>query len=450
MIHVKRDNYIDKSKDEILDDLEDALNEADRFKKEKEALEKELRKYKNENTPSSANKNLKPDTQGLQKKTGSKRGAPKGHKGTTRTQSPTSTEVVDCDECPNCQGHDLEDKQVFNRLVEDIPEPVIPTTKHVEIHMKKCSSCGFTFIPPQNTTPLKGKFGINLMVLVIFLKFLLRGVLRKTTQFLNAGFMFKITPASVNAIIHRVAQAANNEYEALKLKIRNADTVYVDETSFSVLGKNQWCWVFRTKNDILLVIRPSRGNNVLEEILGKEYSGTVICDCWRAYNYLENAKLQRCWSHLLRKSQDLCDFVAGKHFHEKLQALFKEVKEFNSKTTTQKQREKKYDELTNKLEKTMTYYSQYEEFEGVAKYIGFNLKNWFTCVLVENVEPTNNYAEQAIRETVMVRKIIGAFRSEQGKESYETLASLIASWQMIDADLKTELKRMLSKNLCFC
>jgi len=50
----------------------------------------------------------------------------------------------------------------------------------------------------------------------------------------------------------------------------------------------------------------------------------------------------------------------------------------------------------------------------------------------------------------MVRKIIGAFRSEKGKHCYETLASLIASWQMTGKDLKAELRRMLVKNLCFC
>ncbi|MBI4438601.1 transposase, partial [Candidatus Woesearchaeota archaeon] len=39
------------------------------------------------------------------------------------------------------------------------------------------------------------------------------------------------------------------------------------------------------------------------------------------------------------------------------------------------------------------------------------IQSWFTCIKHENVEPTNNNAEQAIRETVIVRKIIGAFRS---------------------------------------
>jgi transposase len=413
-------------------------------------LEKELKKYKNSNTPSSANKHLKPNTNGLKSKKGSKQGAPKGHNGTTRKQNPTVKVVVDANHCPMCNSTNLEDKKVLNRIVEDTPEPIIPETKEVEIHIKKCKDCGLEFVPPNNTTPLKGKFGINLMILIIFIKFLLRGVLRKTSLFLDSGFAFRMTPASVNAVIKRVADAAEKEYEELKQKIRDATRVYIDETSFSVLGFKQWVWVFRTKTDILLVIRPSRGSNVLKEILGEKYSGVVICDCWRAYNFLsEFALIQRCWAHLLRKSKEL-ETIAGRHFHEKLIALFKEIKEFNLTNPTEKQRLEKYCKMTARLKKILKYYSRYEEVLPVIKYIDNNIGNWFTCVKVEGVEPTNNFAEQAIRETVMVRKIIGAFRSETGKHNYETLASLIASWKLSELDLKTELKRMLLKNLCFC
>jgi transposase len=412
-----------------------------------EKVIKELNKYKNSNTPSSSNKHIKPNIQNNNKD--KKRGAPKGHKGTTRIQSATIKEVVDCNECPNCHSNNLKDLKIFNRTIEETPKEVIPQTKTFEIHKKKCKNCGLKFIPPQNTTPLIGKFGINLMVMIIFIRFILRGVLRKTSMFLNEGIMFKITPASINSIINRVANAADKEYYLLKIRIRNSNIIYVDETSFSVLGKNQWVWVFRTANDILLVIRPSRGNNVLEEILGKKYSGTVICDCWRAYNYLSNANLQRCWAHLLRKSKLLCKSLEGNHFHKTLQTLFKEIKLFNNTYPTLIERKNKYIELTNKLEKIVNYYGQYEEFKCVTKYINFNLKNWFTCIKIEGIEPTNNFAEQAIRETVMVRKIIGAFRSEKGKHNYETLASLIASWQMQNFNLKEKLKEMLKTNLCF-
>ncbi len=429
--------------------LEKALLKIEEQDKIIQELKKELARYKNSNTPSSSNKHLKPDTSGKQAKKNSKRGAPFGHIGTNKNLEPENYENVDACECPKCHGKHVRDKKILKRKNEDIEEPPKIVVKGTLIHIKHCDDCNMDFIPPQNTTPLKGSFGINLMVLVIFIKFLLRGVLRKTALYLETSHAFEITPAALNEIVRRVAGAADKEYSEIKERIRKAAKIYVDETSFSVLGKNQWLWVFRTENDVLYVIRPSRGSNVLEEILGREYRGLVICDCWRAYNFLEFALLQRCWAHLLRKSKELLS-VAGMHLHEKLTELFEEIKRYNLSSHTPEERLMKYEEMTNKLKEVIDYYSKYPELEKVVKYINFNLENWFTCIKVEGVEPTNNFAEQAIREPVVVRKIIGAFRSETGKENYETIASLIASWQLKGLDLKNELKQMLIKNLCFC
>src|SRR3989338_8750437 len=104
--------------------------------------------------------------------------------------------------------------------------------------------------------------------------------------------------------------------------------------------------------------------------------------------------------------------------------------------------------MTVKLQKILTYYARHEECQAVTKYINFHIESWFTCIKIAGVEPTNNYAEQAIRETVIVRKIIGAFRSENGPKVYETLASLLATWQLQKLDIKKELHRMLTENLC--
>ncbi len=451
-MYICQSRYMD-DKDLIINELRLHIKKLETIIKQQaneiSELKKQLIKYINPNTPSSSNKHLKPNTQGLKSK-GTKKGAPVGHKGTTRMQTIDRTEEIDTDICPKCGSHNLKDKQVFKRIIENIPEPIVPEVVESKIHKKKCLDCKYVFIPKHNTTPLTGKFGLNIMILVIFLKFILRGVLRKTAFFLDSGIALKLTPASVNAIVKRVADAAENEYNDLKERIRTAKIVYADETSFSVLGKNQWVWVFRTAEDILLVIRPSRGNDIVKEILGEEFSGTVVCDCWRAYNCLSNANLQRCWAHLLRKSGDLNTSATGRHFHEKLKKLFKQIKTFNSTNPTNEQRLEKYSVMTKELKKIISYYKQYEQIIPVAKYINNNLGNWFTCVKIEGVEPTNNFAERAIRETVVVRKIIGAFRSETGKENYEALASLIASWQLKNLNLKVELKNMLVKNLCFC
>ena len=440
---LKTENFELKKKCKLLE------KENKELKSELKKTKSELNKYKNSDTPSSANKhlsgnNIKP-TNKLKK-----RGAPKGHKGKTRTQIPTQKEIVDCKECPKCKSENTNTEKIYKRVVEDIPKIVKPITKVVYIHKKKCNNCGISFIPPKNTTPLTGKFGINIMVMTVFLKYILRGVLRKTQLFFNQDFMLNMTPATINSIINRVSDAANDEYEDIKKRMRKNKIIYVDETSFSVLGKKQWAWIFRTSNDILLVIRPSRGSNVLEEVLGKEYCGTIICDCWRAYNFLKNANLQRCWAHLLRKSKALSEFKGGKKLHNQLKKIFKEIKDFNLVEHSVFERETKYQELTDRLKIIVKNNIENKDLESVIKYINFNIENWMTCVKLEGIEPTNNFAEQSIRETVMVRKIIGAFRSEKGKKSYETLASLMATWQMQNLNMKEELKKILIKKLCIC
>ena len=438
MIHVSRQDYKDKSKDEILDELENALNELD-------SVKRELRKYKNTNTPPSAHPFLKSVVQPVQRH---RRGAPKGHPGTTKPWRESHEERhISGGGCPNCLSKDIDLIGQRRQQQEEMPPDIRPQTVDVVRDVCRCNRCKLKFLSRDGRTPLHGRFGINLMVLVIFLKFIVRGVLRKTSSFLNASFALKLAPASVQAIIERAANAGEAEYAALKSRIKAAKLLYIDETSFRVLGRNWWVWVFRSDTDLFLAIRNSRGNNVLEEILGKDYAGIVVCDCWRAYDFLTCAILQRCWAHLLRKSAELKS-ISGRHFHRKLYSLFEQILKFNSKERTSKQRRQKYAQMTVKMQKLITYYSRYKECQTITKYNNFHINNWFTCVKIAGVQPTNNYAEQAIRETVLVRKIIGAFRSEKGTKIYETLASIIATWQCQKLDIKKELHRMLSANLC--
>ncbi len=81
-------------------------------------------------------------------------------------------------------------------------------------------------------------------------------------------------------------------------------------------------------------------------------------------------------------------------------------------------------------------------------YLENGKKDWFTCVLYENIEPTNNFAEQTVREPVIVRKIIGAFRSENGAANYAKIASLIATWKLNGKNIKDELRSVIEDNLC--
>src|SRR3989339_2255951 len=91
-----------KSKDELVDDLYDSLVEIDKLKRE-------LRKYKNPNTPPSAHPHLKPAFTKAVEVTSHKRGAPKNHVGTNRARKETPNErYIFGEECPNCHSKRFE------------------------------------------------------------------------------------------------------------------------------------------------------------------------------------------------------------------------------------------------------------------------------------------------------------------------------------------------------
>ncbi len=56
------------------------------------------------------------------------------------------------------------------------------------------------------------------------------------------------------------------------------------------------------------------------------------------------------------------------------------------------------------------------------------------------VDSTNNFAERALREQVVMRKIFRNLRSTEGAEIHETITTLLATWQRRGVDLPKQLQ----------
>jgi transposase len=69
-------------------------------------------------------------------------------------------------------------------------------------------------------------------------------------------------------------------------------------------------------------------------------------------------------------------------------------------------------------------------------------------MLYPGMEPTNNLGEQAMREHVIIRKIIGCFRSENGAENYQYIASFLATYKLQEKNGFEELAEVLRQELC--
>ena len=77
---------------------------------------------------------------------------------------------------------------------------------------------------------------------------------------------------------------------------------------------------------MVVVIRPSRGKNVLREIFGGDICGADVADGWRAYNLIP--VLQRCWAHLIREVDAFIEKPGDKELSEAFHEKFKALKEF--------------------------------------------------------------------------------------------------------------------------
>lgn len=62
--------------------------------------------------------------------------------------------------------------------------------------------------------------------------------------------------------------------------------------------------------------------------------------------------------------------------------------------------------------------------------------------------PTNNLAEQAVREHVIVKRIIGTFRSKSGPREYQYLAFLPATWKLQNKNMFEELENLIQNEPC--
>ena len=69
--------------------------------------------------------------------------------------------------------------------------------------------------------------------------------------------------------------------------------------------------------------------------------------------------------------------------------------------------------------------------------------HWFSFVVVEGLDATNNVAENALREGVVQRKIFGTLRNEKGTRIYETLLTLTTTWKQQKLDLHNTMTQKL-------
>ncbi len=441
------------NKDEIIEKLkkenEKLRNEKEEFEKENKKLEKKVKDlelqlsfFKNPHTPPSKQVFKKRVYQALRKL-----GAPLGHKGATR-EIPELSETVEhfLVKCPKCNDVLGEPFEIEERIIEEVPEPQpVKVTKHV-IGFYDCKNCGV--VSAEVDLPEEGGFGKNILAHTTLMKYDDRLPARKVVNTLNRNHSLQLTHSTVLNIVQRVVKIVQHVYEQLRNQIRNFFNVYIDETSIKVAGKTFWIWVFTTLTTTLFVIRKSRHCKVIEEVLGNDFEGVINCDGWETYTTYKDkngkVKIQRCWAHPLRE----VEAVADKHEDVKpLSKWFNDIYVMVCKARESGKplhiRERLKEKCEKELRRWLDTTKPYKELKTVRTKIENGFENWFTCIIHPEVEPTNNRAERALREQVVIDKITGTLRNEKGTTANEVIMTLLTTWKQQNKNPFLELKALL-------
>lgn len=414
----------DKSKDEIIKEYIDLY-------KEKEKLEKELKKYKNSNTPSSANKHLKANTEGLKKKKRAKRGAPKGHKGNTFIW-PSIDKIIDviAKRCLECSGLNI---QATGHIKERKVVCLIKPKKLIKMYRLfeyRCLDCNRIFFAHHKDFPKKGIYDKSIQSLVNYFKFKGRMPFGNIVDMMNNVFDIPMTEPTALEITRRTSEEFEPQYNEIEEQIKKSSQVNADETSQSVMGENQWVWAFCNSLLSLFKINKQRGGDIVEKILGKNFKGKLIVDGWPTYAVFSKKYgilLQRCWAHLIREGKYECekDFP---HFYKWLNDIYimaKKGKDYKQK----KRREDMHYKCKEGLKRLIASMNAHTKLRTFANKIENGGGDWFTALLHPEMPLDNNLGERSIRSWVIMRKIMGCIRSDLGKKNYEIMMSLVSTWE---------------------
>jgi len=394
-------------------------------------LEKKLLLYENANTPSS--KLRFPPKKRVENP--QKAGQKEGHKGITRDKpDPTMTLEVVEEKCPHCKTKLGKPFKTTSKIIEEIPKPQPVEVTEYKINHYICKHCKIEVVA-KSPFPEHSRFGANALTHITLLKFEDRLPLRKVVSALQRQFNLTITSGTVFDITRRVSDKLQGTYEKIKKLLRKAEVVYIDETTITVNGVAYWLWVFTFDGATLYVVRKSRGKNVIEEILGEDFDGVIVCDGWTSYPQF-TTKLQRCWAHLLREAKFLAEkFDSAKGMYIGLKKLFEK--------TTKKRKPPSKEKAILELQQWVDYAESYKELRKFAVKIKNGLEYWFTFLTNKKVEPTNNRAERALRELIIQRKIIGTLRNEKGTTIFERVNTALATWKQGNINVFDELKAQL-------
>jgi len=366
-------------------------------------------------------------------------GGQPGH--TKHEREPFGPDQVNCvwayelDDCPACGGR-LKPLKRAPRVIQQVEIIERPTriTEHRGLRYW-CSHCRKEHTAPVPKSVVKaGLAGPRLTALVAYLKGACHASFSTIRKYFRDVLKLTISRGALAKLINKASSAMAAVHEALRDQLPHEPRLNVDETGHKEHGKSLWTWCFRAEMFTLFKIDPSRGSDVLIDVLGEEFDGVLGCDYFSAYRkYMKDfdVAVQFCLAHLIRDVKFLLTLPDkatqnyGRRLLDALRKLFAVIHRREHMTSDRFQRA-----LVRARRRVLNVGRRAPpraEARNLADRFRKHGDAYFRFMTTPGVAPTNNLAEQAIRFVVIDRRVTQGTRSERGRQWSERIWTVIAT-----------------------
>ena len=194
-----------------------------------------------------------------------------------------------------------------------------PSSAQFNIHCGHCQKCGkhVRGRHPLQTSDATGaaqsQLGPDAQAAIVYLNKRAGMSHGKIADTFEQFFGIPVTRGACAQIVLRAGKILKPVYEQIKERIKNARHLTPDETGWRIGGHPVWLhgWV-GDDGATLYAIDPQRSADVLEKVIGIDWSGSMTHDGYSSYERFEDAVHQQCVDHALRRAQLLGDKQSGR------------------------------------------------------------------------------------------------------------------------------------------
>lgn len=367
-----------------------------------------------------------------------RRGGQPGHKGHGRKLKPpeevTRFVVSKPTECEGCGVLLLgEDPQPQRHQVCELP-PIEPEIIEYQVHTLTCLCCGHKNRAPWPVEMPSGSFGPRVQGLIGYLSGRFSVSRRDIEEMMAAIFQIKISLGAVSAQEARLSAALAQPVREAQRYVRQQAQINTDETSWQKNHKRHWLWTATTELVTIFLVVATRGTDGFKQLVGEEIEGIIGSDRWSAYNWLDAARRQLCWAHLLRDFQAFVDrkgesAVIGQALLKQATHMFDLWHRVRDGTLSRPDFQHAMRPIQREVEALLqlgTFVNHAKTAKTCANIFKIAPALW-TFVAQEGIEPTNNAAERALRRGVLWRKRSFGSQSDRGLRFTERILTTVTT-----------------------